>query len=412
MAVSALSRWAREAPVPVFVAIGDGMRERVERLFCDPGIERAATPRHAAILLIAGRMRLEDREDLRRLHDQMPHPRATLLWDAKVGEALGDAEIFSGGTLESDKDAGEAVRDHLERLWQDLASGERPSEPDLLHDEPPNPWEGIGPHGQGGKGMMGGTPYGRPMAMTSDDLRDGLALDTYTARFGPFLPMFPPGLLLEMTLQGDVIQAAKVLRPPLSQKAEENAPAALSRLARLLDLLGLPALGQRTRLAVAGDRSSSTLEKLGRAIRWSGAMLAIPPGLGAVEGQGDLSARLNDLLAVAGGSSPATRPELPESAHLSSLLPGLEWSEAMLVLNSFDDKTLSMLAMVMDEPDEERDGHDHDGDHMRHDHGGHHDHGGSHHEHGRHQGEGGQGGHGDYGSHQGHDPHGSHGGHT
>ncbi len=402
MAVSALSNWADEAPAPIFVAGGERMRDRLERLFNDARFVRAASPRHASILLIAGRMRFEDREDLRRLHDQMPHPRVTLLWDAEVGEALGEAERFTQDAPMADASHTDAAAmDHLAQLWRDLANGERPSEPNLLHDEPPNPWEGIGPHGQGGMGMMGGTPYGRPMAMTSDDLRDGLALDTYTARFGPFLPMFPPGLLLEMTLQGDVIQSAKVLRPPLAQAASDHAPAALIRLARLLVLLGLPAIGQRARLAAAGDRSSSTLEKLSRAIRWSGATLAVPPGLGAVEGHGDLSTRFDDLRAVACGSSPATQSELPESAHLSSLLPGLEWSEAMLVLNSFDDETLSALAVVKDEPDEEGDDHDHDGGHMHHGHGGHQGHG----SHGGHEG------HSGHGSHQGHNHHDSHGGH-
>src|SRR3546814_16725517 len=90
--------------------------------------------------------------------------------------------------------------------------------------------------------MMGGKPYGRPMAMTEDDRRDGLALDAYTATFGPFLPVFPPGLQLSLTLQGDVVQSAEVLRPPVHQAAGD---APLRRIARLLRLLGLPALAQR-----------------------------------------------------------------------------------------------------------------------------------------------------------------------
>ena len=375
MAVSALSNWADEAPAPIFVAGGEGMRDRLERLFNDARFVRAASPRHASIFLIAGRMRFEDREDLRRLHDQMPHPRVTLLWDAELGEALGEAERFTQDAPMADAshiDA--AAMDHLARLWRDLANGERPSEPDLLHDEPPNPWEGIGPHGQGGMGMMGGTPYGRPMAMTSDDLRDGLALDTYTARFGPFLPMFPPGLLLEMTLQGDVIQTAKVLRPPLAQARANDVPAALLQLARLLDLLGLPALGQRARLAVAGDQSSSTLDKLGRAIRWSGAKLSIPRGLAAIEGHGDLRTRFDDLIAVAGGFSPAMRHEMPEAAHLSSLLPGLEWHEAMIVLNSFQpDRIRAICARSGPEggDEDDKDGNRDAPAHAPPDHGGH-----------------------------------------
>ncbi|WP_139802321.1 hypothetical protein [Aurantimonas sp. 22II-16-19i] len=345
------------------------MRDRVDLLFTDTRLERVATPRHAAIFLVAGPMRHEDREDLRRLHDQLPHPRATLLWNAGVGEALGSADILGVDTPAADR---------LVRLWARLASGDRRSEPDLLKDVPPNPWQAIGPHGQGGKGMMGGTPYGRPMAMTADDWRDGLALDAYTARFGPFLPMFPPGLLLEMTLQGDVIQSVRVLRPPLMQEPGQDGPAAARlRLARLLDLLGLPALGQRTRLA-AGDPPAPAFQGLKRAIRWSGAALAIPPGLGAIEGQ-DVRARLSDLLALVDGATAAPRPDLPASAHLSSLLPGLEWSEAMLLLNSFDDERLAALAVVKDEADEDGDGHEDTG-HRHHDRSDRHGHGGHDHD--------------------------------
>src|SRR3546814_9744942 len=141
----------------------------------------------------------------------------------------------------------------------------RPSEDDLLPDEPPAPWSGKGEHGQGGEGMMGGKPYGRPMAMTEDDRRDGLALYAYTATFGPFLPVFPPGLQLSLTLQGDVVQSAEVLRPPVHQAAGD---APLRRIARLLRLLGLPALAQRLLFAArAGPkaiRRSSVRERVGQ----------------------------------------------------------------------------------------------------------------------------------------------------
>src|SRR3546814_20246746 len=91
-------------------------------------------------------------------------------------------------------------------------TGERRSEDDRLPDEPQVAWRGKGDHGQGGEGMMGGKPYGRPMAMTDEDLRDGLALDAYTACFGPFLSVLPPGLMLELTLLGDVIQRTEERR--------------------------------------------------------------------------------------------------------------------------------------------------------------------------------------------------------
>src|SRR3546814_2651945 len=93
--------------------------------------------------------------------------------------------------------------------------------------------------------------------MTEDDRRDGLALDAYTATFGPFLPVFPPGLQLSLTLQGDVVQSAEVLRPPVHQAAGD---APLRRIARLLRLLGLPALAQRLLCAArAGPKAPREL---------------------------------------------------------------------------------------------------------------------------------------------------------
>src|SRR3546814_5404812 len=102
------------------------------------------------------------------LHDALPisHPRATLWWRTEPRDGFPCAASLDG-------DAAHAVAS----LWQQLVTGMRPSEDDLLPDEPPAPWRGKGDHGQGGEGMMGGKPYGRPMAMTEGDRRDGLARD-------------------------------------------------------------------------------------------------------------------------------------------------------------------------------------------------------------------------------------------
>ncbi|WP_219942169.1 hypothetical protein [Iamia sp. SCSIO 61187] len=80
----------------------------------------------------------------------------------------------------------------------------------MLPDEAPASWRGIGPYGQGGTGMTGGVPYGRPMAEVAPD-RDGLRLDQLTVRIGPFFARFPTGLVLEVRLQGDVIQQSHVV---------------------------------------------------------------------------------------------------------------------------------------------------------------------------------------------------------
>jgi len=285
--MSWLTRLAAQAAVPVYPCIGPAMLAPVERLFLSPHLRRAATPRAAAILLVAGQIPPRAQAALDRLHDQLPHPRASLTWDG----------------------AGDPTEE-LRRLWRELLAG-RGDQPDRLPDTPPNEWRGKGDHGQGGKGMMGGVPYGRPMAMTAKDLRDGLELDAYTARFGPFAPMLPPGLEVEITLQGDVITKLTPCAPPFEQSPDASAPSACA--ARLLHLLGLPLDAGR----VLEGRRPLALARL----------RALPPGLGEVAPDNDVRARLTAWLA--GRDVDMEIPPLPE------LLTGLEWHEAMLVLNSF-----------------------------------------------------------------------------
>ena len=64
-------------------------------------------------------------------------------------------------------------------------------------------------HGEHGHGMGGmDMPGGLPMADRGDD-RDGLRLDQLHLPLGPVLPDWPAGLVLRVTLQGDVIQHAE-----------------------------------------------------------------------------------------------------------------------------------------------------------------------------------------------------------
>src|SRR5699024_5648958 len=152
VAVTLLSRLAATAPAPVFAAISPGMAAAVDDLAAAPDLAVQPSIRGATILLIAGDPRHEDLPALRRLHDQMPHPRATVWWQADPDPEFGDRGAVAAG------DPGPVVV----ATHRALLSGERASEPDILPDEPPTGWRGVGPHGQGGEGMMGGTPYGRP----------------------------------------------------------------------------------------------------------------------------------------------------------------------------------------------------------------------------------------------------------
>lgn len=298
MAVDWLKRLAAGADVPIYPCIGPGMLAPVEQLFLSPGMRRASTPREAAVLLVAGAIPDAAQAALDRLHDQLPHPRASFRWD---GQANPSAELTA--------------------LWRDVLDG-RPSEDDRLADESPNEWRGKGDHGQGGEGMMGGVPYGRPMAMTADDIRDGLALDAYTARIGPFAPMLLPGLVLEVTLQGNVIVSAKVCAPPFEQTAEAVRPAFCA--ARLLMLLGLPLDAHRL-----WRRKSA---------RGLASLRAVPKGLGEIAPDDDVRARLTGWLQA--------RPSASQAPALPDLLPGLEWHEATLVLNSFTPDALRRACLA------------------------------------------------------------------
>ncbi|PEQ11538.1 hypothetical protein B2G71_17075 [Novosphingobium sp. PC22D] len=294
------------------------------RLARAPGISLQHSIRHAAILLVAGRYRDTDRSALCRLHDQLPQPRATAWWGAAPLTDVHDPVTIAEG---------DDPVPQLRRLDRDLLRGARASEPDWLPDEPPNAWRGKGDHGQGGKGMMGGVPYGRPMAMMGEEMRDGLMLDAMTVTIGPFLRTLPPGLSLELTLQGDVIQQARVATPAYSASGIASEP--LLRAARILELLGLPDLARRARISAArGDDD----EGLVAAARRRGALLALPADLA------DVRARLD--AALRRGAAPD-----PGEECLVDRLAGMEWQSALLRVASFDPATLSRIAPAA-EPEE------------------------------------------------------------
>ena len=338
--------WARafaaSGPPPVFAAIGAGGLQRAEELHGTLRLQRS--PRQAAILLVLGEIAPDLLPFLQRLHDHLPHPRAT---------------IWHRATPPGDwTDPVQAKADGLERtltdLWRSILSGDRASEPDFLPDKPPNEWRGVGPHGQGGKGMMGGTPYGRPMAMTNDDLRDGLSLDAYSAPFGPFLPMLPPGLILDLTLQGDVIQSATATRPPCPQPGSDDRPG--DAIARLMRVMDMPALAlRRTRDGLPPAMGIAMLRR------------AIPDGLGRARDGTDVRDRLDRW-------RDKDAPQADDGTRLSDLLPGLEWHEAMIVLNSFQpDRIRAICARSGPEggDEDDKDGNRDAPAHAPPDHGGH-----------------------------------------
>lgn len=294
MAVSRWARFVRHAPVPVFVAAGVDGWGPAQELRGVPRIQLAATPRHATVLLVAGTVPEAHLEALRRVHDQRPHPRVAVTW-RPAGAALQIPAAHGDGDLDA---LVAALDDAFARVTADPAT----TAGDLLPDVDPVQWRGVGPFGQGGEGMMGGTPYGRPMAMTGDD-RDGLALDQLHLTLGPFLDALPPGLELDVVLQGEVVQQITPRRvaadaddaavdPWLpADAALADARRGLRWLAHALHVEGLDALAARaarlaSRVTDDVDRVAVTADAatLARHIRRTGVLRTLPGAAAATAG--------------------------------------------------------------------------------------------------------------------------------
>lgn len=301
---AALARLAAPAPVPVFAVVGAGARQSVQDLALDPRIRLVATPRPANILLVAGEVPPGLAAAAAAAHDAMSHPRCTVRWMPGAGETAA-VETFAGGPVVH---GGGDVVDTVVDCQRDLLIGARSSEPALLPDEDPAPWRGVGPYGQGGSGMTGGVPFGRPLAERADD-RDGLTLDQLPVKIGPLFAPFPPGLTLDVALQGDVVQQVTVDPNPFDGAPGAVSPAfepflkALTRavpvaeieiararrhlrwLADALAVHGLPALGQRLLRLVAGLSASDAeaVRALERTLRRTRVLTWATSGVGVID---------------------------------------------------------------------------------------------------------------------------------
>ncbi|GAA1720694.1 hypothetical protein [Nonomuraea bangladeshensis] len=134
----------------------------------------ALTPADADILLVAGPACSELEAAVERLWQDMPAPR-------RRAHAEGPREVAA------------AVEDARARLArrENAGAGQR----------------------AGAEGDDSDEPAGLPMAERGPD-RDGLTFDRLHVSLGPFLPDWPHGLTVRVTLQGDVVQRAEVAGPP------------------------------------------------------------------------------------------------------------------------------------------------------------------------------------------------------
>lgn len=319
---SLLRRAAVAGPVPLFVAAAGGGRDPARWLALRPELNVVDSPRHATVLVVAGSVAASASERIRRLHDQLPHPRAVVWWDIAGGQPqLPDVTRLAGDAA----DLATAVRD----VHRALLAGHRASSAAVLPDEPPHPWRGVGPYGQGGKGMTGGTPYGRPMTGRAPD-RDGLELDQLTVTLGPWASPLPPGLVLSVKVQGDVIQEAVVEPTPVGETAaadvfrralSEPVPIAeielgrarhhLSWAADVLRLVGLRAESRRVLRVAATVRLGAPDSALDAAARTASALTSSrrlrPPLAGVGPLAGDTARSIGGPVARAAGATDDAR---------------------------------------------------------------------------------------------------------
>jgi len=266
---------ARPHVMIVSVPGGTAVRLAAEAELRRRGWPAALSPADADVLLVAGAVPKDLDDPVEEVWRAVPAPRARMQ-AASPDEVA--AVLDRAGSLAGD-------------LSRQRAALPVPRDPP---DEGEGPQAGGGPAGMqmpggtdmpggmdmademgmaGGMDMAGGMGMagGLPVASRGED-RDGLKLDQLHVPLGPFLPDWPAGLVVRVTLQGDVIQHATAgflgvtgagrsywYEPWLRAAAGDGADAdeaARRRLASHLDSLG-------RFLAVAGwDLAAATARRL------------------------------------------------------------------------------------------------------------------------------------------------------
>ncbi|MFG3134378.1 hypothetical protein ACGFZU_42700 [Streptomyces tendae] len=256
-------RTAAARPHVLLVTLPGGTAARLEaeRMLRLRDWPLAATPAQADVLLIAGPNCSDLHAAVNRLWQDLPEPRARVhapgagdveaaleTGQTRLGSLTGQrtqTEAPDGATQGGDnggphhqesrdgaEEQGEGNGDvggthDSEGDGHHHAGGAQPgddqADPQGEHHETHNgdesheghDGEDEGGHSQGHGGHGGGDlemPGGLPMAEQGED-RDGLMLDQLHVPLGPLLADWPAGLTIRVTLQGDVVQEAKVEEP-------------------------------------------------------------------------------------------------------------------------------------------------------------------------------------------------------
>jgi hypothetical protein len=208
---------ARPHVLTVTMPGGTAVRLAVEEQLRRRGWPAAMTPAGADILVIAGGLVSAMAEAAEETWAAMPAPRARV---AASGPGEVPAALEAARARLGDRDRQQALaatgtgRRLLRQAGQEPGTGGHQGHG--AGDEG-HGGMGGGDHGQAAGGMqmagmdlgMGGVALPGRLAMAGrGDDRDGLRLDRLHLPLGPVLPDWPAGLVLRLTLQGDVVQEA------------------------------------------------------------------------------------------------------------------------------------------------------------------------------------------------------------
>ncbi len=318
----------------------DRLRARVEHEVGRRHWTDAMAPADTDVLVVVGQPGPELRAVVDDVWATVPAPRARLdvRNEHEVTTALDDAVTV---LQDFSTQRAEAPRDGLR--------SERPSDVSGAHDEHDDSSHGQGSGHEdhdGGHHHGGGMelPGGLAMADLGED-RDGLALDQLHVPLGPVLPEWPSGLVVDVVLQGDVIQEARSRFLDVDDRDVTgrlpDAARALDASARVLALAGWEgpaarARGLRDALLFDEIDTECALEELddlrrrvrrSRLLRW---MLR-----SAEAGRSELLEALDDKLLSARAAVTGAGGEVPVAIDLAALdarLSGAEFAAARLIV--------------------------------------------------------------------------------
>lgn len=205
-----LAGWAANRPHILLTAApgNTGTRLAVEAAVAEVGGTFAMSAADADLLVVAGEPGSEHAQLIESLWMQMPGPRARTIVVSPSGarpalsKALSElhsaAQLSEAAERRDEWDATEpSSADHLPRQ----SAPEQPADTQAGGS-------GVG-HEMGGNGGHGmDMPAGLAMANRGPD-RDGLNLDVLHLALGPVLPYWPHGLVVDLAIQGDVVQVAR-----------------------------------------------------------------------------------------------------------------------------------------------------------------------------------------------------------